>query len=90
MSTEGSERDHANQIQQASNQPWGAAERGGYDWTSHRAISDYIRRFYTPQWRWCDDEQLSATRGLDTPTAKDEADAVRGIGDGEVYHGGNL
>lgn len=82
MSNERGKHDYANQIKQASNQPRGAAERGGYDWASHRAISDYIRRFYTPQWRWCDDEQLQVTRDLDTSPPQHEGDAVRRIGDG--------
>ena len=39
---------------------------------------------YAWQWwqLWSNDQQLSATRGLDTPATQNESDALRRIGDG--------
>lgn len=82
MSTEGSEFD-ANQIKQASDQPRGAAGRA----TTHAYLIDRDGQ----QWRiWGGDQQLSATRGLDTQTPPNEANALRRIGDGQEHNGGDL
>lgn len=63
----------ANQIKQANDHPRGAAD-GPY--TIHSVI--VLDR--DGQWwqLWHDSERLQATRGVDTPTAQNESDAVRG------------
>ena len=69
MSIEGSERDYANQIKQASDQPRGAAGRA----TTHAYLLDRDGQ----QWRiWGGNQQLQATRDLDTPTPPNESDAL--------------
>ena len=72
MSNERGEHDYANQIKQADNYPRGAAER------AHP--STYLIDRDGQWWQLCGggDQQLSATRGLDTPAAQNESDAVRG------------
>lgn len=67
---------NANQIKQASNQPRGAAERGGYDWPSNRTITSAIE-WFERRGKW-----VPPARGLDTPPPQNEVDAVRRIGDG--------
>ena len=75
MSNERGEHDYANQIKQANDHPRGAAE--------HAITSAYLIDRDGQWWQlWSNDQQLSATRGLDTPAAQNESDAVRRIGDG--------
>ena len=74
MSGEGSEFD-ANQIKQADNYPRGAAGSA----RTHAYLIDRDGQWWQ---LWSNDQQLSATRGLDTPTTQNESDALRRIGDG--------
>ena len=66
---------NANQIKQANDHPRGAAERA----RTHAYLIDRDGQWWQ---LWSNDQQLSATRGLDTPAAQNESDAVRRIGDG--------
>ena len=74
MSNERGECD-ANQIKQADNYPRGAAERP----STYAYLIDRDGQWWQ---LWSNDQQLSATRGLDTPTTQNESDALRRIGDG--------
>ena len=67
----------ANQIQQASNQPRGAAGHA----TTHAYLIDRDGQWWQ---LWSDDQQLQATRNLDTPPPPNEGDAVRRIRDGQI------
>ena len=73
MSGEGSEFD-ANQIKQANDHPRGAAERA----RTHAYLIDRDGQWWQ---LWSNDQQLSATRGLDPPATQNESDALRRIGD---------
>ena len=80
MSSEGSNRDHANQIKQASDQPRGAT-RAGFDYPTHASITDILDRD-GQRWKyWYVDEQLQTAGGLDTPTPPNESDALRRVRD---------
>lgn len=64
----------ANQIKQASNQPRGAAGD-----TPQPVTYAYIIDRDGQWWQlWGADQQLQATRGLDTPTPPNQANALRG------------
>ena len=67
---------HANQINETNHHPRGAAER------AHPVA--YLTDRDGQWWQLCGggDQQLSATRGLDTSATQNESDAVRRIGDG--------
>ena len=71
MSNERGEHD-ANQIKQTNDHPRGAAGSA----RTHAYLIDRDGQW----WRLCGggDQQLSATRGLDTPATQNESDAVRG------------
>ncbi len=69
MSNEGSNRDHANQIKQASDQSRGAA---GSRVLKYLTIIDAIR-WFERRGKW-----VPATRNLDPPTPPNEGDALRG------------
>ena len=65
---------HANQTEQASNQPRGAANH-----TPQPVTDAYIIDRDGQWWRlWGTDQQLQATCGLDTPTPPNQANALRG------------
>ena len=76
MSNERGEHDYANQINETNDHPRGAAGSA----RTHAYLIDRDGQW----WQLCGggDQQLSATRGLDTPAAQNESDAVRRIGDG--------
>ena len=75
MSNERGEHDYANQIKQTNHHPRGAAERA--------RTRAYLIDRDGQWWQLCGggDQQLSVTRGLDTPATQNESDAVRRIGD---------
>lgn len=67
----------ANQIKQASDQPRGATSH-----TPQPVTYAYIIDRDGQWWQlWGADQQLQATRGLDTPTPPNQGDALRGVGD---------
>ena len=74
MSNERGEHD-ANQIKQTNHHPRGAAGSA----RTHAYLIDRDGQWWQ---LWSNDQQLSVTRGLDTPAAQNESDAVRRIGDG--------
>ena len=85
MSNEGSNRDHANQIKQASNQPRGAA--GDKRTRIHKLIANII----TGRVKFRSDISCLPSAGdLDPPTPSNESDALRRIGDGQINVRGDL